>query len=217
MQASVSLRQLLFDRNHSRDLVRQAEAQEDAAERTLARTEADLVLQVKQAFYTYVQNMRLVQIHETNLRNQQQHLAQAQARLQAGVGLPLDVVRAEAAVSEATLNLQVARNNASTARVSLALLMGIDPRTPIEVAESEEPVPPAEDLEVCCNWRWPSGRSLARPRPRCAAALHALDAAKSTDAPTWPHRRYGGARVMPPLNHFLSVGIRCSGVPSMAG
>lgn len=219
MQASVSLRQLLFDRNHSRDLVRQAEAQEDAAERTLARTEADLVLQVKQAFYTYVQNMRLVQIHETNLRNQQQHLAQAQARLQAGVGLPLDVVRAEAAVSEATLNLQVARNNASTARVSLALLMGIDPRTPIEVAESEEPAPPTEDLESLVQLAIAQRPELGQAEATRAAAIHALDAARSTDAPTVAATAGVAARGVstPPLNHFLSVGIQVQWSPFDGG
>src|SRR5262249_9033574 len=125
--------------NHTRDLVRQFAAEERAANEGLTRVQADQVLQVKQAFYTYAQNERLVTVNETNVRNQQDHLALAQARLNTGLGLPVDVVRAQTAVAEAILNLNVARNNASVSRVNLALLMGVDPRTPIQASETGEP------------------------------------------------------------------------------
>ncbi|HOQ28893.1 MAG TPA: TolC family protein, partial [Armatimonadota bacterium] len=131
----------------------------------------------------------------------------------------LDVVRAEAAVSEATLNLQVARNNASTARVSLALLMGIDPRTPIEVAESEEPAPPAEDLESLVQLAIAQRPELGQAEATRAAAIHALDAARSTDAPTVAATAGVAARGVstPPLNHFLSVGIQVQWSPFDGG
>jgi outer membrane protein TolC len=83
---------------------------------------SDVVLQVKQAFYTYAQNVRLAGVNEANVRNQQDHLALAQARLRSGLGLPSDVMRAQTAVADAILNLSVARNNASTSRVNRALL-----------------------------------------------------------------------------------------------
>src|SRR5262249_52821333 len=51
--ATATLRQLIFDFNHTRDLVRQSEAEERASVANLSRTQSDLVLQVKQQFYTY--------------------------------------------------------------------------------------------------------------------------------------------------------------------
>src|SRR5581483_5060720 len=42
-QAAVTVRQLLFDFNHTRDLVRQAQALERTATATLTRVQADLV------------------------------------------------------------------------------------------------------------------------------------------------------------------------------
>src|SRR5262249_24376616 len=57
--ASATVSQLIYDFNHTRNLVRQARAQERAAIQNLSATQANVVLQVKQAFYTYVQSQRL--------------------------------------------------------------------------------------------------------------------------------------------------------------
>ncbi|NLC55357.1 MAG: TolC family protein [Armatimonadetes bacterium] len=181
--ASATLRQLLFDRQHSRDLVRQAAAQERGATESLSRVEADLVLQVKQAFYTYLQNTRLVAVNEANLRSRREHLALAEARLKAGVGLPLDVVRAKTAVSEAVLALTTARNNASTARVSLAALMGLDPRTPIQVAESSEPEVKEEDVNALIESALKQRPEVRQAEAAVEASRYAVSAARTTNAP----------------------------------
>ena len=125
--ANASLKQLLFDYQHTRDAVRQATAQQQAAQANLTRAQSDLVFQVKQAFYTYRQAILLIDVGENNLRNSQAHVAIAQARVKAGIGLPIDVVRAETAVAEAILNLNLSRNSASLAGVSLALSDGTRP------------------------------------------------------------------------------------------
>ncbi len=182
-QGTATLRQLLFDWNHTRDLASQTAAQEQAATENVTRVQSDLVLQVKQAFYTYVQNMRLIAVNESNLRNRQEHLAQAKARLRVGVGLPLDVVRAQTAVASAIFGLNVARNNASIARVNLAALMGIDPRTPIQAAESDEPAVAVADVNALV-----ATALKQRPEVRQAAAgldatQFGLSAAKSSNAP----------------------------------
>src|SRR5205807_7424565 len=63
-QAAGTLRQLLFDFNHTRELVREEVALERVAAANLTRVESDLVLQVKQAFYTDVQDEGLVIVNE---------------------------------------------------------------------------------------------------------------------------------------------------------
>ncbi|MBI3948046.1 MAG: TolC family protein [Armatimonadetes bacterium] len=182
-QASATIRRLLFDSRHTRDLVRQAEATERGAAENVTRAEYDLALLVKLAYYTYLQNTRLVAVQESNLRNRQEQSGQAEARLKEGVGIPLDVVRGKTAIADATLNLTVARNNAANARVSLALLMGIDPRTPIAVGEGGEPEIAADDLDKLVETALGQRPEVSQARRSVEAAQHGLNAAKSTNAP----------------------------------
>lgn len=218
-QASVNLNQLLYDANHTRDLVRQAQAQEISAGENLERVQADLALQVKQAFYTYAQNRQLVLLQESNLQNRQEHVRMAQARLRTGIGLPLDVVRAETAVAQAVLDLTVARTNESTARVNLALLMGLDPRTPLEIAESEEPAMDVADLNALVDTALAQRPEVGQANASLEAARFALAAAKTLDAPSVSASVGLSARgnSMPPRNDALSVGAQVQWSPFDGG
>jgi outer membrane protein TolC len=178
-----TLRQLVFDFNHTRELAREAADRERAAKADLTRAQSDLVLQVKQAFYTYVQNVQEVRVNESNLRNSQDHLALAEAQLKAGVGLPSDVVRAETAVQDAILNLNLAHVTTSLSRVTLANAMGIDPRTPIQAAETEEPVVPAGDLNALVDLGLQRRPEIIEAIANVEAARHGVSAARSGNSP----------------------------------
>lgn len=183
LSSNVTIRQLVFDFEHTRDLVRQSVAQETAAQASFTQVQADLVLQVKQAFYTYVQDQRLVDVQATNIKNQQEHLRLAQGLYNAGTGLPADVVRAQAAVADAINSYIQAVNTADTARIALVKLMGIDPRTPLVTAPSNEPA--IDDTDIA------GLEALAlqlRPEVRQALAVveanqYGLSAAHTTNAP----------------------------------
>lgn len=181
--AAATVNQLVFDFNHTRDIVRQSQALTRSANANLTRVQSDLVLQVKQAFYVYGQNLRLVDVNAANVKNQQNHLALAEARLNAGVGLPADVVRAQTAVSNAIFNLNVARNNASVSRVTLALLMGIDPRTPVEVADDTEPEINANDTDALVNQALKCRPEVIQAQANVNAASYGVSAAKTGNAP----------------------------------
>ena len=120
---------------------------------------------------------------EANVRSAQGHLALAQARLNAGLGLPADVVRAQTAVSEAVFNLTAARNTASVARVRLAELMGIDPRTPIEIADTDEPVLAADDPNALTAQALKRRPEIAQANLNVAAARYAVGAARTVNSP----------------------------------
>ena len=60
--------------------------------------------------------------------------------------------RAETAVADAILNLNLARNAASVSRVNLALSMGIDPRTPIDAADKEQIDVDPDSGRVVMTW-----------------------------------------------------------------
>lgn len=218
-QGSATIRQLLFDFNHTRDLVRQSAAQERAATANLTRVQSDLVLQVKQAFYTSVQDQRLVSVNEANVRNQQDHLALAQARLRSGLGLPSDVVRAQTAVAEAVLNLNLARNNASIARVNLAQVLGIDPRTPIQTAETGEPGVAAENVDANVRTALAQRPEILQARANLQAAQYGVGAARTTSSPSVSANISVSTRGanFPPGNDFLTVGATVAWDPFDAG
>lgn len=179
-----SLNQLLFDFGHTRAEVNRAEQLTEVAAANLTSAQADLVLSVKRAFYQLLQNQRLVAVQESNLTNQQAHLAEAKGRFGTGLGLPADVTRAETAVSQAISTLTQARNDAQLARVALALLMGIDPRTPLSVTDSGEAeveVPQVEQLFTMAVERRPE---LAAALAQIRAGEFGVDAAQTTSAPS---------------------------------
>lgn len=182
--ASATVNQLLFDFGYTRNLVRQARFLETAAGANLTRVQADLVLQVKGAFYNYIQTQRLVEVAEQNLANQREHLEQARGRFDAGIGLPADVTRSETAVSEAIFNLAQARTNAQVARVNLATLMGIDPRIPLEAAPSHEPAPEAVDPQYFFNRALEVRPEIAQLNATIQANQAGLEAAQNLNSPT---------------------------------
>ena len=182
--ASATVRQLLFDFNNTRSRVRQASSLQRSASANLSRVESDLVLQVKRAYYAYAQNQRLATVNEANVRNQQNHLALAQARLNEGVGLPADVVRAQTAVASAIFNLTIARNNASVAGVNLAQLMGIDPRTPIVTQEENEPPIAENDVNKLVETALSRRPEIRQATSNVQAAGYGLSAAKTSNSPS---------------------------------
>ena len=209
ISASASVRQLLFDFDHTRNLVRQTNAQTQSASANLSRAQSDLIFQTKQAFYQYAQNSRLIDINLANLRNQQSHLAMAQARTKAGLGLPVDVVRAQTAVSDAIFNLNLSQNTASVSKVLLTLLMGIDPRTPIQVADSSEPPIAADDVNVLVATALQQRPDLLQAQANVLSNQYGVSAAKTSNSPAlvgsagWGDR---GDNFMP-ANFSLNYGV----------
>jgi outer membrane protein len=183
--ASGDIRQLLFDFNHTRDLVRQAEALARQAGSGLTKAQSDTVWYVKQSFYTYVEDLALEDVNLSNVRDQQGHLTLAQARLVTGVGVPLDVVMAETAVSDAIFNLASAQNSASLARVNLALQMGIDPRTPIQPAPSSETSLQEHDVNALIDEAQRQRPEIVQAQKGVEAARYGVGAAKTFNAPSF--------------------------------
>jgi len=207
--ASANLRQLLYDFNHTRDTVRQAVAQQNSFTANLTRVQSDLVLQVKQAFYAYAQAQHLIVVNDATVKNQQDHLALAQARLNAGVGLPVDVVRAQTSVADAILNLNLARNSASIGQVNLALILGIDPRTPLQVADTNEPAITNNNVSQLVTLALQRRPDILEAQAALQSAQYGISAAKSSNAPALVgvagYTLHGSG--IPPLNNALAVGV----------
>ena len=178
-----TVRQLIFDFNHTRDLVRQSQALERAARQNLTRVQSDLVLQVKQAYYVLSQNAQLVSVNESNLANRQAQLDLATARLNSGLGQPQDVVTAQTAKAEAVQSLNVARNLEGIARQNLALYIGIDPRTPLQTADAGEPPFTSDDVNALVATALAQRPEILQAQEQIRSARYGLSSARTTNAP----------------------------------
>lgn len=135
---SASLRQLIFDFNHTRDLVHQNQELENAAAFNYTQIQYDAAYNVKIGYYNWLQAERLTEVFTNNLEAQRQHLEVARGRYAQGVGLASDITRSQTSVSEAVLNVTQSQVNATVARTNLANAMGIDPRIPLVAGDSHE-------------------------------------------------------------------------------
>jgi outer membrane protein TolC len=179
---SIAGTQLIYDFGKTPSQVGQARQSEESALDSLAQTRQDTVNQVKQAYYSLLQNQRLVEVQRSNVASQRAHLDEARARFTAGVAPRADVVTAETALASATFNLATAQNTAAVSRVTLNTALGIDVRTPVIVQQAEEPAPavtPATLVEEALARR----RDIAQLRAQVSAAENALRAARTTNLP----------------------------------
>jgi outer membrane protein len=182
--AELQIKQLIYDFNLTRNLVRQSKAFEEVALSNLDQAQSDLVFSVKSSYYAYEFSERLVDVNQQNLDNRQRQLDLAQSRIKNGIGLPSDVVTAETSKSQAILALNLARDNAEQAKVSLLTKMGIDPLTPIALVPSEEPLYDIDSPKPLLQTAM-----LKRPEIRAAeqavvASKYGVKAARAVDLPT---------------------------------
>jgi outer membrane protein len=184
LTTSASLTQLLFDFGKTVDGIREAEANEKSADYSLTMTESDSVLTVKQDFYTYVQDLRAVDVADANIKDRQDNLSLAQARLNSGIGEPGDVVTAQTNLAAATVTLITARTTASTEEVALALAMGIDPRTPIIPKDSEEKDIAIDNVDALVDQALKQRPEIKVQQQLLRAAGYAVSVARKSLLPT---------------------------------
>ncbi len=214
-----TLKQLIFDFNHTRDLVSQSRALERAVGQNVNQVIDDTAYQVKQAFYQYVQNIHLSQVNEQEVTNRQAQLDLALSRYNVGLGEPVDVYTAQTAKAEAILNLQIARDNAEQARISLALAIGIDPLTPIQPADSSEPTVVGDNVNALVAQSLKQRPEAIQAQETLNSARYAVKAARSTNAPILSGEvnaiTLGDQFV--PQNDYLTVGVTLSWSPLDGG
>jgi len=181
--AALQLKQLIYDFDQTRNLVRQSKAFEQVALSNLDQAQSTLVYTVKNAYYTYASLEQLVDVNQQNLDNRQRQLDLAQSRIKNGVGLPSDVVTAETSKSQAILTLNVARDNAEQAKVSLLSQMGIDPLTPINVESTDEQLYAVDDPKPLFAMAFKRRPEIRAAEQTVLASKYGVNAARVVDYP----------------------------------
>jgi outer membrane protein TolC len=180
---SISVAQLLFDFNRTRDQVRQQEALERASTHDLTTTEQIIAFQVRLAHESLLEARDLLAVAEENVRNRQRQLDLAQARLNVGLGAPGDVVRAKTTLADAVTSLTAARNAVEDSQAVLSEAMGIDPRTPLNPSRSEVPEPDS-DLNKLIDIALAQRPELKSAQEQIRAARLGQAVADKTNAPS---------------------------------
>ncbi|MCW3095527.1 MAG: outer rane efflux protein [Chthonomonadaceae bacterium] len=214
-----TLRQLIFDFNHTLNLVRQSVELEKAATQNFSRVQSDTVLEVKQAFYQYVQDLRQVQVDQQDVANREAQLGLARARYNVGLGVQTDILSAETAKAEAIENLSQAQVNAEQAHFNLAIFMGIDPRTPVVPANTTEPPFPGNDVNALTQRALTLRPEVVLAQYTLRSAQYGVSAAKTTNGPFLS----GSANVISsgdeflPQQNNLTIGINLTWTPFDGG
>jgi outer membrane protein len=179
----IAARQLIYDFNMTRNLVRQSEALERSNRQALTVAQQNLVQNVKSDFFNYVNALRLVKVEEDNVGNRQRQLDLAEGQLRIGIGEPSDAVTAETSKSQGILLLNQARDQAQQSRIQLLQQMGVDPLTPVTPAEETAPGPDDVDAKQLTEQAIKTRPEVRSAVEALAAARFGLSAAKATDLP----------------------------------
>lgn len=149
--SGLSARQTLWNFGKREAAVDQAEAQTDVARSQLAATEVEVAFGVRQAYLNWVQAAGLEAQAKEQIGFADTTLAEAKARLKAGVAAQLEVTRAQTSVAQAKASLATARAATAQARRSLAAAIGQttpvagEPTFPATPAIATRPLPALQE------------------------------------------------------------------------
>ena len=135
-QANLNL--TLYNFGKREGTVQAARETVDATREDFATTTQDIVLSVKQAYYTYLGTQALVRVSQETLRNRELLVRQAQGFYEVGTRARIDVARAEANLYTARAELIGSENSVKIAWVTLRNAMG-SPRLPEQPVAQDSP------------------------------------------------------------------------------
>jgi TolC family type I secretion outer membrane protein len=135
-QANLNL--TLYNFGKREGTVQAARETVDATREDFSTTTQDIVLSVKQAYYTYLGTQALVRVSQETVRNRELLVRQAQGFYEVGTRARIDVARAEANLYTARAELIASENSVKIAWVTLRNAMG-SPRLPEQPVAQDSP------------------------------------------------------------------------------
>ena len=115
----------------------------------IARLRQQTTLDVKNGYYSVLRTAAFVRVNEAAVAQSEELLRVTQAQLKAGVASAFDVLRAQTQLDNNRQALIQSRNQLLIAKNSFANTLGIDPSTPVDLADIPEiPALPSLDEEI---------------------------------------------------------------------
>jgi len=212
---SVSLAWLLLDAGGRGGAIESARQSLYAADFAHNAVLQDVMLQAEAAFFGYQTARELQGAQVASLETARANLAAAEQRHAVGLATIADVLQARTALAQAELALQDAEGGIQAARANLAVVLGLDPNTPFDVAPNPPPLAIAEVAESVDSLI----ERAARERPDIAQAraeARGADAdARVARAAIWPAlsltasagRTYSDTAVLRGSTYSLTFGL----------
>lgn len=182
-----------------------AKAQLAGAQAEADTTRADVRLGVQNAFYTLAAAQELQSVAEKNVARTEAHRRLAVARRDAGAVPQADVLRLDAELANAQLDLIAAQSRVRIAAGQLNTMMGRPADTPLSIQPNPQPppLPTHDDLDQAVAHALARRPELTTSEQRAAAARAAVAGAQAARAPKvhadagydwrdsafWPHTR----------------------------
>jgi outer membrane protein TolC len=143
-----------------------------------------LVTSVIHAFYNTLAALDYIKIARKSVNSVKTQLRIMQVRYKAGGALRSDVLSLKVRLAQAQEDLIRARNNHSLSIASLANLLGVDPDTPLTMAETEEvPLDLPKGYKAGLIYALANRPELKRVRQQIIRSRMALDVARSEFLP----------------------------------
>ena len=182
---AISSRVTLFDHGERRAGLDAAQARRAGAQADVAATQADVRLAVQSAFYALAAAQELESVAEKNLARTEAHQRLANARRDAGAVPQADVLRMDAEVANARLQLINAASRVRSATGRLNTAMGRAADTPIAVATAttSSPPPARAELDAAVSRALAQRPEITSGEKRTEAARAAVTAAQASRAP----------------------------------
>ncbi len=146
------------------------------AELTLASVRRQMLLAVSEAYYFALMSRELIDLHLATIETASQHLRVAQAKLDAGTGLRIDVIRAETDLDQGRQELLSAHLAFDKARDTIARLTGRDD-LPLPVAAPPLTLPTESNAELT--------QKALKKLPEIAAKRHQVEMARTQLDAVW--------------------------------
>jgi outer membrane protein TolC len=181
----IASRVTLFDFGERRAVLEGARARRAGAEADAATVQADVRLSVQVSFYTLAAARELKTVAEGNLARTEAHQRLALARRQAGAVPQADVLRMDAEVAAARLQLINAASRVRVATGRLNTAMGRAADTPLIIAASlaTSPPPAHAELEAAAARALAQRPEITSGEKRTETARAAVTAAQAARAP----------------------------------
>ncbi|MCF7688452.1 MAG: TolC family protein [Cephaloticoccus sp.] len=181
----LSTRVTLYDFGERRAGLAAASARKAGAEADVVTTQADVRLSTQLAFHALATAQDLQAVAEKNLNRTEHHLSIAQIRRSAGDVPQADVLRLQAEVAHAQLQLIGTQSNVRICTGRLNTVMGRAAEAPLHIAVDHDIAPPPtpEDLGPAINRALAQRSELNAAEKRTDAARAMVNAARAGRAP----------------------------------
>jgi outer membrane protein TolC len=181
---TATLNQNVFDSFRREGRVQASREDLKAADLDLSTTRQNVILDVQQTYYNYIQALHLVQVNQEAVERNVQNLERARGFFEVGTRPKIDVTRAQVDMANAEVELVRARNQALTTLASLNNAIGVPDHPPYRLKEELEIPPTLGTLEESIRVARQNRTELRAAQARIRSAEASLTVAKRDFLPS---------------------------------